>query len=150
MPVFVYQCPDGHITELYFPKHTRVTRGCGHRSSQGIGTCDLMVEQIITAPMLVKVAADVCYDSPIDGSHITSWEKRKEDLKKNGCSPYDPCIKKDYHARIARDEAEMDKSIEEHVEASIEKMPGHQRAQLASEMIDQGKDLNVQRLTHHG
>ena len=150
MPTFVYKCPDGHITELYMHRHAQVVRGCGHRSRQGAGCCDLVIEQIITPPMLVKVAADVCYDSPIDGSHITSWDKRTEDLKKNNCSPYDPCIKQDYHARIAREEQALDKAIETHVEAAVEKMPGHKRAQLHSELVDQGKEVSVERLTYNG
>lgn len=147
MPLFVYRCPDGHITELYFHKHTRVTRGCGHRAKQGVGCCDLLIEQIITAPLMVKVAQDVSYDSPIDGAPITSWEKRKEDLKRNGCTPYDPAIKQDYQARIKREEAELDKSIEAHVEAAVEKMPTNKRAQLYSELTEQGKDINVVRTT---
>lgn len=143
MPQYWYRCPSGHPSFAFLSVKN-------HRRFVDCQVCGVLAEQIITAPMLVKVAADVCYDSPIDGTPITSWDKRNEDLKRNNCSPYDPLIKQDYHARIARNEKEMDKKIEAHVEASIEKMPGHKRAKLHSELVEQGKDIDVVRLTPNG
>lgn len=41
-------------------------------------------------PQLIKQMPD--YQSPIDGKAITSRTARKEDLKRNGCVPYEPSL----------------------------------------------------------
>ena len=41
-------------------------------------------------PQLIKPMPD--YQSPIDGRPITSRTARKEDLKRNGCVPYEPSL----------------------------------------------------------
>jgi hypothetical protein len=102
---------------------------------------------MITAPLLVKAAPNICYDSPIDGSHITSWDARREDLKRNGCREYDPEMKTDYHQRIKDSEAKLDATIEAHVEEAIEKMPTAKRGKLYSELTDQGVQADVIRTT---
>jgi hypothetical protein len=104
-------------------------------------------EQIITAPLLVKVAQDVCYDSPIDGRPITSWEARREDLKRSNCRPYDPEMKTDAaRYRKAQDDA-LEASIDQHVEETIEKMPTAQRGKLYSELTEQGVQVEYVRST---
>lgn len=109
--------------------------------------CGQEATQIITAPTLVKVAADVCYDSPIDGRPITSHDAWKEDLKRNDCVAYDPEMKTDYERRIAEGDAKLDAMIDAHVEETIEKMPTAKRAQLYSEMVEQGMTADVIRTT---
>ena len=143
MPIFVYECPDGHRTELYFPKHTNVTRGCGYRSRQGVGCCDQLIHQIITAPAMVKVAQEVCYDSPIDGKPITSWAAREEDLKRSNCRPYDPEQKTDAANRRKAEEAALDTMIEAHAEEVTEKMTTAQRGKIYSELTEQGAEAQV-------
>ena len=103
--------------------------------------CGKVGTQIIGAPLAVKVAEDVCYDSPIDGSPITSWEKRQEDLKRNGCMPYDPGMKQDYERSIRESDAALDQAVEQSVERAVEKMPTKQRGKLYSELVEQGVDL---------
>lgn len=110
-------------------------------------TCGMLAEQVIGAPLLVKAAQNVMYDSPITGLPITSWEAHREDLKRSGCRPYDPEMKKDAE-RFRKEKAdELDKSIELHVEETVEKMPSAKRAKLASELIDQGIGADVVRTT---
>jgi putative FmdB family regulatory protein len=141
MPIYSYMCGAGHRQEVFTPiAHHRATMECH--------SCGTMALQVIEAPMLVKIAADVCYDSPIDGRPITTQQARQEDLKRNNCSPYDPEQKTDYHRRIKQSEAELDKSIETHVEESIEKMSGRKRAELYSELTEQGKALEIVRSTY--
>ena len=142
MPEYLYQCAVGHRTTLFLPVSS-------HAPYAQCSGCWLLAEQIITAPLLVKVSADVCYDSPIDGSPITSWEKRQEDLKRNNCTPYDPDSKTDYARRIRESEAELDKTIESTVEEAIEKMPTAQRGKLFSELTQQGIMADVVRTTPH-
>jgi len=103
--------------------------------------------QVITAPTLVKCAADVCYDSPVTGEPITSHHARLEDMKRHDCVEYDPEMKRDYERRIAEGDAKLDKLIDTHVEETIEKMPTAKRAQLWSELVDQGTTAEVVRST---
>lgn len=139
MPQYVYACPSCG---------DRIMRWCTVRiftddPQMQCTECDSAMDVVIHAPILVKAAADVCYDSPIDGSHITSWQKRQEDLKRNGCTPYDPEMKTDYHARIKASEAALDQTIESSVEEAIEKMPTAKRGKLMSEMTQQGMSADV-------
>lgn len=106
------------------------------------------MSQIITAPLLVKAAAAVCYDSPIDGRPITSMQARREDLKRNNCTPYDPMARQDYDRRVKDSEAELDKAIEATVEEEIHKMPSAKRRKLYSELTEQGMTAEPVRLPH--
>jgi hypothetical protein len=99
---------------------------------------------------MVKVASDVCYDSPIDGKPITSWQAREEDLKRNGCTAYDPEQKMDYANRLKESESLLDKSIEVSVEETIAKMPTEKRGKLYSELTEQGVQADVVRVTPNG
>ncbi len=138
MPLYEYSCANGH----FFMKFLTLVN---HSPIWVCDTCGEVGQQVIGAPLEVKVAEDVCYDSPIDGSHITSWSKREEDLKRNGCRPYDPGMKQDYERGIKEADASLDKSIHQHVERAIEKMPTKQRGKLYSELTEQGTELGFQR-----
>lgn len=97
--------------------------------------------------MLVVVQPECSYDSPITGEPITSWEKRREDLAKHECVPYDSAQKDDYLRRVADDDATLDKAIEATAEEFVEKLPNKQRGQLQSELTEQGYGLDYSRST---
>jgi hypothetical protein len=108
--------------------------------------CGDAAQQIIGAPAALKIAEDVCYDSPIDSAPITSWAARANDLAKHNCIPYDPGMRQDYERRLKDADDALYKSIDEHVERAITKMSTKQRGQLYSELTEQGKDLTYERL----
>jgi len=139
MPIYVYECSQGHQTEAYllFADHQPTLR-CA---------CGVWAQQIMTAPLLVSATPEVCYDSPIDGRPITSMAARREDLARTGCVPYDPEQKTDLLDRRKAEDAALDRSIDASVEAAIEKMPTKRRAQLHSELTEQGADLKITRST---
>ena len=139
MPWYEYACPNGH-------HQTRFLLVANHTAHVSCDCGDLAT-QIIGSPLLVKAAPNVCYDSPIDGTPITSWDARREDLKRNGCREYDPGMKVDYNNRIKESEAALDKTIDAHVEEAIEKMPTAKRGKLYSELTDQGVNADVMRTT---
>jgi hypothetical protein len=138
VPQYSYSCPNGHSFMVF-------NSVANHSPMELCTHCGTLGEQIITAPMMVKVAADVRYDSPVTGEPITSWEQRKEDLKKHNCIEYDPEMKKDQERRQKEKLDALDKSIDTTVEAAIEKMPGRQRAKLHSEVVEQGLTAEVTR-----
>lgn len=139
MPLYEYRCKNGHTQTRFLPlSEHRAWVPCG---------CLEWAEQIITAPLLVKVAQDVCYDSPIDGTPITNWHQRQEDLKRNGCREYDPEMKTDANRRLADGEAHLDKMIDAHVEEAVHKMPTATRGKLYSELTEQGMTAEYARTT---
>lgn len=142
MPLYEHQCPTGHrqIHYLTLAEH-RSTLPC---------PCGAQAQQVISAPLLVKAAQDVCYDSPIDGRPITSWDARQEDMKRSNCRPYDPEMKTDAARFRKEQDAALDKSIETHVERAIEKMPTAKRGKLMSELTAQGVGVEYVRSTIGG
>ncbi len=140
MPLYPYKCTLGCITErwLTLAQHAEV-QTCDHHG--------YVMEQIIQAPLLVKVAADVAYDSPIDGRHITSWQARQEDLKRNNCVPYDPDQKQDMTRKQQEAQEQLEKSVDVTVESAIEKMDTRTRGKLYSELTDQHMVADVVRNT---
>lgn len=146
MPVYTYRCTScDNQFEIY---HT--VKELDDKAWRWCWDCTHPLDLVITAPLLVKAAADVCYDSPIDGSPITSWAARRNDLAKHGCREYDPGMKQDYHQRIKDADAAMEKAVDEHVERSVERMNGAQRGKLWSELTDQGMTADVTRSTYSG
>jgi len=139
MPFYLYRCDKGHS----FQRFSTVSE----HSPLAMCECHASAKQVITAPMLVKCAADICYDSPITGEPITSHHARLEDMKRHDCVEYDPEMKRDYERRIADGDAKLDKLIDTHVEESIAKMPTAKRAKLYSELVDQGLTAEAVRST---
>jgi hypothetical protein len=126
MPTYSYQCECGE-------KQTLVIQMSKHRNWQPC-KCGKRAEQIITSAPMAIIAKDICYDSPIDGRPITSMAQRKEDLARAGCVEYDPCMRQDYDRRLKREEAALDKAVDETVDTAIAQMPARKRETLESEM----------------
>ncbi len=142
MPVYNLKCLNDHIFDRFVAlKYFNLP---GHRSCD---ICGASSEIIIHAPLLVTVKPDIAYDSPIDGTVITSWAQRKDDLKRSGSIPFDPCMKQDQERRIAALDADMDRRLERTAEELVEKLPTKKRGELYSELTEQGKDIAVERRT---
>lgn len=112
-------------------------------------TCGILAEQVITAPMMVKVCADVHYDSPITGEAITNWHAREEDLKRHDCRPYDPDMKVQIDRQVKQEDEALDRAIDSTIEEAIEKMPTAKRGHLATELLDKSVALEYGRSTPH-
>ena len=143
MPEYLYQCPFGH-------RMSRFTNVKNHLPFVDCEHCGVIAAQVITAPLMLRVAENVAYDSPIDGKIINSWQARQEDLKRNNCTPYDPEQRTDYHTRIKESESSLEKSIAATVEETIEKMPTQKRGKLYSELTEQGMTADVVTGTYEG
>lgn len=125
MPTYEFLCECGS-------KFDRYLRVADYRSPQTC-ECGRTASRLISIPM-VFVSPDICYDSPIDGRPITSMKARLEDLARADCVPYDPGRKQDYTRRIERESANLEKSIDETVEAEIHSMPSRKREKLEAEL----------------
>lgn len=138
MPVYQYHC-NGCDTDFdqYLPYHDHVNyMKC---------SCGVIANQVITGIMLIKPRT-VHYDSPIDGTHITSEAARRQDLAKNDCIEYDPGMREDADAKAVAEERQLDKSIDQTMDAEIHKMPSRKKEQLAAE-LSAGANPDVVRST---
>lgn len=140
MPLYQYRCLHGCWQDTYLSLSQ-------FHEVQFCLMHGLPMERVIGAPLTVKVAPDLCYDSPVDGRPITSHQARIEDLARNGCIPYDPDMKQDVERRHQERQATLERNLDETVEARIAKMSTKQRGQLWNELTRQGADLEYSRAT---
>jgi len=137
MPLYEYECPEHGYFDRWLPvEEYNVAQKCD---------CGKDAKKLLSRPM-VHVRQDICYDSPIDGRPITSWKARKEDLERSGCVEYDPEIKKDYNKRLVEGERNLDKQVDQTVDAMFESMPTRKREKLESE-LSSGATADVVRST---
>ena len=125
MPCYEYRCEDGHDFERYL----KVAQ------YQDVQHCDCGKVGVrrISVPILF-IKPDIYYDSPIDGRPITSMAARMEDLARSNCVPYDPDIKQHNEERVRRENAELEKAIDETVDREISLMPAVKREKLEAEL----------------
>lgn len=135
MPSYGYRCANKHETTKFF-------RVKDYVEAVDCDRCDLAAVRIFTAPT-VKIAVDVCYDSPIDGRPITSHAARIDDMKRNDCIPYDPEMKKDAARRQAEQQASLESAVDETVHREIAKMPKPKKDQLIKEVVNMGMTAEV-------
>lgn len=137
--MYVYKCANQHQFERFYTVKE-------HDSAVSCEECNLVAQQVIQAPAMVKCAQDLCYDSPIDGRPITTHAARQEDLKRNRCVPYDPGMKQDAQRRVQEQDAALESSIEETVCREVAKMPSQKKQQLVKELVNQGMTAEVTHL----
>lgn len=86
------------------------------------------------------------YESPTSGEVITSRAQRADDMKRSDCIEYDPCLRQDIDERIKREEAALDKSVDETVDRYFSGLSVDEAAKLENE-IKGGADTEVVRMT---
>lgn len=136
MPLYQYRCAKNHAFERYLSLED-------YSLPQACEACGLLGVREISAPLLVSAQAECRYDSPIDGTVITTWEQRRDDLARHNCVAYDPEMKTDTERRITEKDTTLDRSLDEHVEKTWANMPTAARRQVASELVDQGMDAHI-------
>lgn len=144
MPNYDWQCDRCHTqTEIYesLKAFGAIRYYCEVRD------CGGTLQRLITAPALVSAQPECRYTSPIDDRVITNYAQRADDLARHDCVPYDPELKKDQvRNQQARDTA-LDKSVDESVAATWAKMPTKARGKIASELVQQGTTIKIERST---
>jgi len=140
MPTYNYQCDQQHVT-------TEVASMRCYRPVVPCGTCGQQAARIFTPPLLVKVAQDVRYTSPVTGQPITSHAARQEDMARHGAVEYDPCMTQDVERRRKESWDQFEAAVDQTVAEDIAKMPTAKRAQLAKEVVDMGLTTEAVRQT---
>lgn len=137
MPCYEHLCEKGHkfdrylkLAELDQPQ----TCECGGAAKR------------LISPVMFSIDATnfMPYESPGTGRIITSKTQRREDMKACGCVDYEPSLKEEQAKRIAREDAEVDRKVDEHVEKTIYEMPAKDREKLANEVAS--LDIDVTRV----
>ncbi|HWT40957.1 MAG TPA: hypothetical protein VN081_06890 [Dongiaceae bacterium] len=71
------------------------------------------------------------YDSPVTGKWVEGRAARREDLRRNGCIPYDPEMKKDAARTRAELERKADAKLEHAAARAFYQMPESKRRLLS-------------------
>jgi hypothetical protein len=72
---------------------------------------------VLEAPAVVP---DIpAYTSPVDGRLIEGRRAREEDLKRNGCVPWEPGMRQDVERKQRELERETDRMVDSFVEEAV-------------------------------
>jgi len=127
MPVYEHLCEKGHKFDRYLK--------LVELDLDQVCECGSAAKRIITPVMFSIDATNFpAYESPTTGKWITSKTQRKEDMAVSNCVDYEPSLKDEQTKRIAREDAELEQKVDEHVEKTIYEMPTAKREKLASEV----------------
>lgn len=142
MPLHDFRCPSGHITEAPVPQGVNKIACPGCRGYQDADKVFLVAPRGYVQP-------DICYDSPIDGRPITSKQARIEDLKRNHCREYDPTEKDEVIRNKAKEEARLDKALDDSVDSTLSGWSPRKKEILEQE-IRSGADTQITRKSPYG
>ena len=136
MPTHSYECLSGH-------QFDRVLSLSDYDAPQTC-ECGKAATKVFLRPPMGFVQRECRYDSPIDGTPITSWAQRRDDLARNNCQEYDPEMRKDAERFRKRKDAELEAAVDSSVEEAIEKMPSRKKELLERE-LSSGADIELTR-----
>ena len=84
------------------------------------------------------------YESPVTGDYIQGNRARREDLKRHNCVEYDPTMKGVREAEVAKNEAKLEKKIDDHVDYTIKQLPAR-KMELLEQEIRSGAEAQIVR-----
>ena len=138
MPIYVYQCKDGHQFDVY--------KSIKNIDRKEVCKCGKSADRKIVPTMInCDMQTWNRYVSPTTGKLITSYRERREDMARSNCVEYDPGMKRDYDNGVKRADEKLEKSIDQTVEREWEKMPSSKKERLANE-LSSGVDIEVTRI----
>lgn len=139
--IIYYKCPCGKkfskVEEQYKDKAECWCKG----TAEAVSHID--VDRWVNKPhnRMIELPS---YLSPITGEWVDGRVARRNDLASSNCVEYDPGMKEEQDKRHAREDAQLDKKVDEHVEREIYAMPTEKREKLAAEL--EHSDVAVTRI----
>ena len=135
MPVYEYNCPEGHSFERYLKlanyDEPQVCLMCG-----GLG---------VKVPQVPHLAIDTFeYVSPRTGKLIRGRLQRREDLLVSECVEWEPGFKEECERKARALEREEEAKLDALIDREIEALPARKRESLAGEM-EAGLDVAFER-----
>lgn len=115
MPIYTARCRDDQCRheQDYFQVVAK------HDQSPPCNACDGPTKQIITTTF---IQTDLpAYQSPIDGREVRGRKARREDLKRNGCRPYEGREVEEKEAARRRNykQEKIEKAVDDQLERTI-------------------------------
>jgi putative FmdB family regulatory protein len=111
MPVYEYQCPEGHVTTAL--------RSVVERERVPECPCGHLTRKVILSPP--KVFGDYeGYESPASGRWVEGRRARLEDLKRTQSRPYESGERQEFEKRRVAADRALDKTVDDAVDWSIE------------------------------
>jgi len=134
VPTYEFKCTNGHKFDRYLKlRDYQEPQWC---------VCGAESTKLISIPMITP--SFEAYESPIDGRPITTKKARSEDMKRNGCVPYETGMVENNNQNLRNEELKLEKSLDDTVDSEISKMDSRQHDQLESS-LKAGVDLEYNR-----
>ena len=137
MPLYDFRCSEGHRFERFVPLEKF--------EEQQICSCHAPAQRLISAPMFNVDSTG--YNCPVTGDWIGSKHQHRENLAKHGCRVLESGETDAAAVYRAKEDAKLDKLIEDHVEREFEGFSSDKKEQLHNELINGKLDLAVERST---
>ncbi len=114
MPIYEYQCSQGHVTEAYAAVAAR------HEPQECVRCGGSAVKVILHAP---KVFGDIPgYESPASGKWIEGKRAREDDFRRTGTRPYESGEREEAQRRASANERALDRAIDVAVEQTVNEL----------------------------
>ena len=127
MPLYNLICSNGHKFDRFIK--------LANLDEPQVCECNAKATRMLSAPMFnIDATNFIPYQSPTTGKWITGKAQRREDMSASGCVDYEPSLIEEQNRRVAREDAELDKKVDEHVEKTIYEMPIEKKEKLAAEV----------------
>jgi len=134
MPCYEYECPNGHKFDKYL-------RMADYKQPQPC-ECGELGNKLFSPATIVNSFES--YESPIDGSVISTPAKRREDLARSGSVPYEPGMRQDADTRAKESEVKLEREMDNTVDRLLSEMPSRKREKLESE-LSSGANISYER-----
>lgn len=135
MPLYNYICPD----------HGEFDRFAKLEDYKDPAQCDCgrWCERGLSVPYFT--VDNVGYNCPITGEWIGSKREHQENLAKQGCRVLETGETESAASFRAKEDAKLDKLIEDSVEREFESFSSDKKEQLHNELVNGKLDLSVER-----
>lgn len=110
--------------------------------SESCENCQAKMERQLAAPAVIGDYAG--YTCPITNEWIEGRRAHQENLKKHGCRVYESGETETFRQSKRKEEAELDRRVDETVEQYYEALPTEGREQLAV-AVQSGLDVAIER-----
>ena len=131
MPLYQFRCCNDHNFD-------RVLKIADYDTLQYCECGQKAKRQIV--PTMIAPSFE-SYESPIDGSAITSNKKRTEEMARHDCVEYEPSMKEESTRRMKAGEVALEKEVDKTVDKFWDGLSSEKRKDFAQEVT--ASELNI-------
>lgn len=135
MPLYDLQCDQGHRFERMIP--------LAKFEEPILCDCNAPAHRLISAPMFT--VDQTGYTCPVTDEWISSKHQHRENLAKHNCRVLETGETEAAASYRAKQDAILDKTIEDTVERQIESFSSDKKEQLHNELVNGKLDLAIDR-----